>query len=84
MVIRSTLASSACGIVGQSKIIGKSYMASRENMAVGAVNIIKETLVDRKIILPPLHIKLGLMKQFVKALDEHGDCVNYICRSFPG
>ena len=28
-------------------------------------------LVDRKnIIFPPLHIKLGLMKQFVKALDR--------------
>ena len=28
-------------------------------------------LVDpRKVLLPPLHIKLGLMKLFVKALDK--------------
>ena len=54
-------------------------------MVVGAANIIKEPLVDRgKITLPPFHIKLGLMKQFVKALDKHGDCFKYICRSFPG
>lgn len=53
-------------------------------MTVGAANIINEPLVEReKIILPPLHIKLGLMKQFFKALDRDGDCFKYICRSFP-
>ena len=36
-----------------------------------------------KIVFPPLHIKLGLMKQFVKALDKDGDCFQYICKSFP-
>ena len=42
-------------------------------------------MVDRKnIILPPLHIKLGLMNQFVKALDCSGDCFGYICLTFPG
>ena len=42
-------------------------------------------LVDRdRIIFPPLHIKLGLMKQFVKALNKDGSCFLYICRSFPG
>lgn len=37
-----------------------------------------------KIIFPPLHIKLGLMKQFVKALNKEGNCFKYICRQFPG
>ena len=32
---------------------------------------------------PPLHIKVGLMKQFVKTLDKEGDCFQYICKSFP-
>ena len=33
--------------------------------------MINEPLVDRNsILLPPLHMKLGLMKQFVKALDK--------------
>ncbi|XP_061471112.1 uncharacterized protein LOC133379577 [Rhineura floridana] len=63
----------------------KVIWPSREHMTVGAVNIINKPLVDReKFILPPLHIKLGLMKQFVKALDKDGDCFKYICRSFLG
>ena len=36
-----------------------------------------------KVILPPLHIKLGLMKQFVKALDKQGLCFKYISEKFP-
>ncbi|KAI6647650.1 hypothetical protein LOD99_8615 [Oopsacas minuta] len=39
--------------------------------------------LKKKIILPPLYIKLGLMKQFVKSLDKDGSCFKYICRSFP-
>ena len=35
-------------------------------------------------MLPPLYIKLGLMKQFVKALDKNGGCFKYLCRFFPG
>ena len=54
-------------------------------MSVGASNIINKHLVSRdNIILPPLHIKLGLMKQYVKALNKHGDCFKCICRKFPG
>ncbi|QQP53101.1 Uncharacterized protein FKW44_005452 [Caligus rogercresseyi] len=57
----------------------------RTHMTVGEKNVIAEPLVDRsKIIFPPLHIKLGLMKQFVKALDKDGDCFKYICDAFPG
>ena len=38
-------------------------------------NVIVLQLVPRdKILLPSLHIKLGLMKQFVKAPDKDGDC----------
>ena len=38
----------------------------------------------RKVLLPPLHIKLGLMKQFVKALPWEGEGFTYLCRKFPG
>jgi len=38
----------------------------------------------KKIILPPLHIELGIMKQFVKALNKDGDCFKYISTKFPG
>ena len=52
---------------------------SRHRLIPGEKNVINEPLVDRKnIILPPLHIKLGIMKQFIKALDHDGDCFHYI------
>ena len=42
-------------------------------------------MVNRdRIILPSLHIKLGLMKQFVKAFDKDDDCFNFIAKTFPG
>ena len=48
-------------------------------------NIVNNPLVDRhKILLPPLHIKLGLIKQFTKALDKDGSCFSYLCHVFPG
>jgi len=46
-------------------------------------NVIHESLVDiERILLPPLHIKLGLMKQFVKALNKDGKCFKYIQSEF--
>ena len=46
-------------------------------------NIINDSLVDRdRILFPPLHIKLGLIKQFTKALDKDGDCLTYLCQAF--
>lgn len=56
----------------------------RKCLNVGDRNIINQPLVDRnKIIFPPLHIKLGLMKQYVKALNKEGACFQYICTTFP-
>lgn len=46
--------------------------------------MIREALVPKdKIISPPLHIKLGLMKQFIKALEKDGSCFAYIVRKLP-
>ena len=60
-------------------------MVTRNTIKPGEKNIVNNPLVYRKnIILPPLHIKLGLMNQFVKALDRSGDCFGYICSTFPG
>lgn len=48
------------------------------------MNIINEPLVDRtRVLLPPLHTKLGLMKQYVKALDKDSECFQYLGRKFP-
>ena len=47
-------------------------------------NVIHEALVPReKILLPPLHIKLGLLKQFVKALDPNSAALHHIRKMFP-
>ena len=50
----------------------------------GSVNVLAPSLVERsKIVFPPLRIKLGIMKQFVKTLEQDGDCFIYICMKFP-
>jgi len=57
----------------------RKVWSTRENMVIGESNIIREPLVGReKIISPPMHIKLGLMKQFMKALDHDSPCFAYI------
>ena len=64
---------------------GREDWPVREELVMGENNVINEPLVDRdSILLRPLHIKLGLMKQFVKALDNNGDCFRYIRSRFPG
>jgi len=56
----------------------------REERLVRENNVINESLVDRdRILLPPLHIKLGPMKQFTKGLDKNGDCFRCIHNRFP-
>jgi len=58
---------------------------SRNTLQPGIKNIERESLIDpKKVILPPLHIKLGLMKQFVKALPKEGPCFKYLTVQFPG
>ena len=62
----------------------ESNWPPRSTLKQGDPNILNEPLVDRKnIIFPPLHLKLGLMKQFVKALATEGDCFKYILTAFP-
>lgn len=54
-------------------------------MKVGEYNVLAKSLVPReKIILPPLHIKLGLIKQFVKALKvRESAAFSYLFKVFP-
>ncbi|XP_076804684.1 uncharacterized protein LOC143448723 [Clavelina lepadiformis] len=57
----------------------------RSDLKPGDPNILHETLVDReKIIFPHLHIKLGLMRQFFKALTTESNCFNYLVWAFLG
>jgi len=57
---------------------------ARTALVPGEKNIKSTCLVDPgKVLLPPLHIKLGLMKQYIKALDKDSDCFRYIVQKFP-
>jgi len=56
----------------------------RNQFTPGSHNIIHTSLVPAaKILLPPLHIKLGLMKAFVKALDKNGNAFLHLVEKFP-
>jgi len=63
----------------------KDWPVREELVPCRTKNIINDPMVDRdRILFPPLHIKLGLIKQFTKALDKHGRCFTYLCKTFPG
>lgn len=55
----------------------------RQALTPGQKNVSNEPLVNPKnIFLPPLHIKLGLMKNFVKAMDRNGRGFLYLQHKF--
>jgi len=61
----------------------KTDWPARQIFEPGKKNIINKPLVEpSKVLLPPLHIKLGLMKQFVKALNKEGECFEYLEMKF--
>ena len=64
--------------------IKRDWPLREESLTLDFRNILHPALVDKSnVILPPLHIKLGLMKQFVKALNKEGTCFKYIQEQFP-
>lgn len=57
---------------------------SRSGLAPGSHNVVAHALVNpENILLPPLHIKLGLFKNFVKALDRKSKAFNFLKEKFP-
>ena len=62
----------------------RSQWPPRDAPTIGQHNVVREPLVSKeKIILPPLHIKLGLMKQYVKALQHDEPPFEYLKTKFP-
>ena len=56
----------------------------RSSYDIGAHNVKQTPLVNPKqVLMPPLHIKLGLIKQFVKKLNPEGDAFKHIQELFP-
>lgn len=53
---------------------------ARQYIRIGQDNVLKEPLVPmEKVLLPPLHIKLGLVKKFIKSLISRGN-QRAVCR----
>ncbi|GBN75468.1 hypothetical protein AVEN_127567-1 [Araneus ventricosus] len=62
----------------------KKVWPKRQFLMPGVKNEKNEPLsASEKILLPPLHIKLGLMKNFVKAMDCGGSGFQYLRLKFP-
>ena len=58
---------------------------SRSTFVPGEHSLKENPLVDmNKVHLPPLHILLGLMKNFVKALHKNGAAFQHLSSVFPG
>ena len=56
----------------------------REELILGTHNVIRQPLVLReKILLPTLHIKLGLAKQFIKILKSDSKALSHARAMFP-
>ena len=56
----------------------------RTSFTPGFNNVKCASLVDpQNILLPPLHIKLGLMKNYTKALDKDGTAFKFLRMKFP-
>jgi hypothetical protein len=70
--------------IARSQHWEQKHWTSRISLEPGSKNILRKRLVNpKKILLPPLHVKLCIMKQFVKALPKTGNCFKYLCKKFP-
>ena len=62
----------------------------RPDFKLGDLNILHESLVDKKkkkkkkITIPPLHMEPSLIMQFIKACSTEGDCFKCLILVFPG
>jgi len=63
----------------------KSDWPTRQSLQPGKKNVQHLMLVTvSNILLLPLHIKLGLMKDLVKGMDQRGPAFRYLAEEFPG
>ena len=61
------------------------YPSITSTFVPGEHSLKENPLLDmNKVLLPPLHIKLGLMKNFVKPLHKNGAAFQHLSTVFPG
>jgi hypothetical protein len=57
---------------------------ARKSLEPGIMNVENQTLVEpSKILLPSMHLKLGLMKNLVKAMNQEEAVFTYLREKFP-
>jgi hypothetical protein len=62
----------------------KRNWPQRKSLKVGEKNVQHPALAEwHKILLPSLHVKLGLMKNFIKAMNRTGSAFEYLAEKFP-
>ncbi|GBO31287.1 hypothetical protein AVEN_148613-1 [Araneus ventricosus] len=62
----------------------KRYWPQRASFKPGEMNVKHPLLAEpHKIIIPPLHVNLGLDKNLVKAMDKNGPAFQYLHGKFP-
>jgi hypothetical protein len=72
------------GQQSKKSALGAKHWTPRTSLETRGKNILRKRHADpKKILLLPLHIKLGIMKQFVKAFPKTGNCFKYLCKKFP-
>ncbi|KAF2359026.1 hypothetical protein FHG87_010219 [Trinorchestia longiramus] len=72
------------GESGCGKALQAEGLGSRSTLVPGEHGVQGNPLVDmNKVFLPPLHIKLGLMKHFVKAIDRNCAASQHLYILFP-
>jgi hypothetical protein len=72
------------GQQGKKKHCIQKQWQKRDSIIPGKRNVVNNPLVKpEKVFLPPLHIILGLMKNFVEAMDKNGAGFMYLKHKFP-
>jgi hypothetical protein len=62
----------------------KKDWPARKSLEPGIMNVKNQPLVEpSKILLPSMHLKLGLMKIFVKAMNQEAAAFTYLREMFP-
>lgn len=62
----------------------KNDWPARGEQQIGEMNIQREALIpNERILIPPLHVKLGIMKNFVKSLPRESAGFQFLKDTFP-
>ncbi len=74
---------STCDRISDTKCYAQKKWPTRPKHLTGRFNCLHKPLIDaEKVLLPRLHFELGLMKNFVNAMDQDGTGFHYLLTKF--